>query len=83
MPLDYRQLRSLTVRQLITALRRDGFYLWRQRGSHQQYHHPDGRKVKATFHSPGQTFAPKTLRTMLETQAQWTEEDLRRLRLLR
>lgn len=82
MALDYRRLRNLTARQIIAALRRDGFYLWRQKGSHQQYHHVDGRKVTVTYHAPGQTFTHKTLRTMLETQAHWTEHDLRRLRLL-
>ena len=83
MSLDYRRLRNLTAREIIAALRRDGFNLWRQKGSHQQYHHADGRKVTVTYHAPGQTFAPKTLRTMLESQAQWTEDDLLRLRLLK
>lgn len=44
MAIDYRQLRGLTARELTRALLRDGFGLRRQRGSHQRYVHPDGRK---------------------------------------
>ena len=35
MPIDYGRLRSLTARELIAALIRDGFTLDRQSGSHQ------------------------------------------------
>jgi predicted RNA binding protein YcfA (HicA-like mRNA interferase family) len=80
--IDYGPLRSLTARLIIRALVRDGFLLDRQSGSHRLYRHPDGRRVTVTFHHPGQTFAPKTLRSMLELQAHWSETDLRRLRLL-
>jgi predicted RNA binding protein YcfA (HicA-like mRNA interferase family) len=62
---------------------RDGFLADRQSGSHRLYRRPDGRRVTVTFHHPGQTFAPKTLRSMLELQACWGEVDLRRLRLIR
>jgi len=81
MALDYSVLRSITAREIISALKRDGFYLWRQKGSHQQYHHVDGRRVTVTFHSPGQTFTIKILKSMIELQAQWDEDDLRRLDL--
>ncbi len=81
MPLDYGMLRTITARQLISALGRDGFLLDRQVGSHQHYLHPDGRRVTVTFHHAGQTFPPKTLKSMVEWQAQWTELDLQRLKL--
>jgi predicted RNA binding protein YcfA (HicA-like mRNA interferase family) len=45
MAIDYRGLRSLTARELIAALNRDGFSFVRQVGSHQRYAHPDGRRV--------------------------------------
>lgn len=45
MAIDYRGLRSLTARELIAALNRDGFYFVRQIGSHQRYAHLDGRRV--------------------------------------
>jgi predicted RNA binding protein YcfA (HicA-like mRNA interferase family) len=82
MAIDYRQLRSLTARELISALIRDGFSLDRQSGSHQLYDHPDGRRVTVTFHRPGDTFPHKTLKRMLEDQARWSGADLERLGLL-
>ena len=83
MPINYRRLRSLTARELIAALIRDGFVLDRQTGAHQHYRHPDRRRVTVSFHQAGATFPPKTLKSMIEDQAGWTEDDLRRLRLIR
>ena len=80
--IDYSKLRSLTAREIVRALLADGFVFRKQRGSHQRYLHRDGRRVTVTYHSSGATFVPKTLRSMIEEQARWTEEDLRRLRLL-
>jgi len=83
MAIDYSKLRNLTAREIINALSRDGFYLRSQRGSHQRYHHPDGRRVTVSFHRPSDTFTPKTLKSMIERQAKWNEEDLKRLKLLK
>ena len=83
MPIDYRGLRSLTARELIAALMRDGFSFVKQTGSHQRYRHPDGRRVTVAPHAGGDTFAIKTLKSMIERQARWTEEDLKRLKVLR
>jgi predicted RNA binding protein YcfA (HicA-like mRNA interferase family) len=84
MPINYASLRNLTARQIISALIRDGFEFDWQRGSHQLYYHPaDRRRVTVSFHSSGETFKPKTLKTMIEQQAHWTQEDLKRLGLLR
>jgi predicted RNA binding protein YcfA (HicA-like mRNA interferase family) len=82
MPLPFTKLRSLTARQIVSALLRDGFALDRQSGSHRHYRHPDGRRVTVSFHSSGETFEIKTLRAMIEWQAQWSEDDLQRLNLL-
>jgi len=62
---------------------RDGFSFDRGSGSHQIYYHPDGRRVSVTFHAPGQTFTRKTLKSMIETEAHWTADDLKRLKLIR
>ena len=78
----YNQFKSLSARELISALFRDGFRLLRQQGSHQQYGHRDGRRVTVTFHSLGQNFPAKTLKSMIEKQARWDLEDLKRLGLL-
>ena len=81
MSIEYRLLRSLTAREMITALIHDGFFLRRQAGSHQRYQHPDGRRVTVSFHKSSDTFPLKTLKTIIEMQARWTEDDLKRLRL--
>jgi predicted RNA binding protein YcfA (HicA-like mRNA interferase family) len=80
--IDYSRLRSLTARQIVSALIRDGFYYDRQSGSHQQYCREDGRRVTVTFHNPGDTFSPKVLKSMFEKQAKWTRGDLERLKLI-
>lgn len=82
MGIDYSKLRSLQARRVISALIRDGFAFDRQVGSHQHYYHPDGRRVTVTFHRPGDTFQLKTLKAMIELQAHWTEDDLKRFGLL-
>ena len=84
MSIPWGRLRSLTARQVVAALRRNGFALVRQTGSHRQYIHPDDlRLVTVSFHRPGQTFTSETLRSMLQVQAKWTAADLTRLGLLR
>lgn len=82
MPIDYGALRSLTARELIAALEQDGFYFVRQVGSHQRYRHPDGRRITVAAHGRGATFKRKTLRAMIQDQARWTEDDLKRLKLI-
>ncbi|MDA1193388.1 MAG: type II toxin-antitoxin system HicA family toxin [Candidatus Poribacteria bacterium] len=83
MPIDYSLIRNLTARELIRALLRDAFELQRQRGSHRRYAHPNGRKVTVPYHRPSGTFNVKTLVSMIEEQAGWTEDDLIRLRIMK
>ena len=83
MGLNYALVRNLTAREIISALIRDGFAFDRGSGSHQIFYHPDGRRVSVTFHSSSQTFTRKTLKSMIEIEARWTEEDLKRLKLIR
>lgn len=78
---DYSRLRSVTARRIVVALMADGFELKRQRGSHRQYAHPDGRRVTVSFHHASDTIPLGTLRFMIEDQARWTDEDLSRLEL--
>jgi len=72
----------LTAREVVRALLADGFKLKGQRGSHQRYQHTDGRRVTVPYHGSGGTFVPKTLRSIIEEQARWAEDDLKRLKLL-
>ena len=83
MLIDYGRIRTVTARELIAALLRDGFFYIRQRGSHQRYGHADGRRVTVAPHGGGDTFALKTLKSIIETQAHWTADDLVRLRLVK
>ncbi|HHT9132438.1 MAG TPA: type II toxin-antitoxin system HicA family toxin [Candidatus Tripitaka californicus] len=82
MAIEYGRLRSLTARELTSALTRDGFVLDRQSGSHQHYRHSDGRRVTVSFHRSGETFPLKTLKRIIADQACWSEDDLRRLKIL-
>ena len=82
MTVDYSKLRSVTARQLASALQSDGFQLQRQKGSHRHFRHPDARRVTLSFHHSSDTFRPGTLRSRIETQAHWTEDDLIRLELI-
>ena len=81
--IDYGKLGSLAARELIKALLKEGFVFTRQRSSHHRYSHPDGRKVTVPFTRSGDTFATRTLKSIIEKQAKWNEEDLKRLNLLR
>jgi predicted RNA binding protein YcfA (HicA-like mRNA interferase family) len=80
--IDCGRLRNLTARELISALARDGFGFDRGSGSHQIYYHTDGRRVTVSFHRGSSTFTRKTLKSIIETQARWTEGDLKRLKLI-
>ena len=86
MGINYAQLGTLTAREIIAALIRDGFSLrphpGRKGSSHQRYQHQDGRRATVSFHKSSDTFPPKTLKTIIEGQARWTEEDLKRLKLI-
>ena len=75
-------LRNTSVRELIQALERDGFYLQRTtRTGAFVYRHPDGRNTFIHYHTGGETLARKTLASVLRATL-WTEDDLRRLGLI-
>ena len=73
MAIDYRQLRNITAREIVSAVIRDGFTFDRGSGSHQVYYHSDGRRVTVAFHKRGSTFRRKTLKSMID-QTGWTPE---------
>lgn len=83
MGINYARLRNVSAREIISALISDGFSYDRGDGSHQIYYHPDGRRVTVIFHGRSSTFTRKTLKSMIETEARWTEEDLKRLKLIK
>ena len=51
----------LKPREVATLLTRLGFQEVRQRGSHRQYRHPDGRGTTVPFHA-GRDISPTLLR---------------------
>ncbi len=81
--INYSKLKSLTAIEITKALCKDGFYEHRQRGSHKQFRHEDGRRVTVSFHHSGDTFSTYILKLIIEDQAEWTRDDLIRLKLLK
>jgi predicted RNA binding protein YcfA (HicA-like mRNA interferase family) len=53
----------LKPREVTAILERLGFAEVRQRGSHRQYRHPDGRATTVPFH-PGRDISPTLLRVI-------------------
>jgi predicted RNA binding protein YcfA (HicA-like mRNA interferase family) len=51
----------LSAREVEGLLHRLGFFEVRQRGSHKQYRHSDGRDTTVPFH-PGRDISPSLLR---------------------
>ena len=59
------KLPVLKPRQVIAAIERIGFVEIRQRGSHKQFRHPDGRQTTVPDHR-GRDISPNLLRKILE-----------------
>ncbi|MCL5958666.1 MAG: type II toxin-antitoxin system HicA family toxin [Chloroflexi bacterium] len=79
------QLKNKSPDDLITALLRDGWQLdvvgkHKSGGSSRIYRHPDGRMVVIHYHRH-KTYGEKLLKGLLEDIG-WTEEDMRRLKLI-
>ncbi len=68
---------------MIRALNRDGFREYRRKGVTRFFVQADGRMTTVHLYNMNQTFAVGTLKPIVERQAQWGEDDLERLRLLK
>jgi len=55
----------LKPKNVVSILERLGFEMVRQRGSHKQYRHPDGRFTTVPFHQ-GQDISPILLRKIVK-----------------
>ena len=66
----------LTSREVIAILERMGFEELRQRGSHKQFRHPDGRRTTVPVHG-GRDIAPLLLRLIIKDTHVTPEEFLR------
>jgi predicted RNA binding protein YcfA (HicA-like mRNA interferase family) len=75
-------LRNLSTRRVVRALEQDGFSFTERQGSQRIYRHPDSRRVVVHYHRASATLPPYVLRNLL-IGTQWTEADLRRLKLIK
>ncbi|MCZ2342691.1 MAG: type II toxin-antitoxin system HicA family toxin [Bacteroidales bacterium] len=55
----------MTIREIIKRITDDGWYLDRQRGSHQQYKHATKPGLVTVSGKSSQNLAPKTLKSIL------------------
>lgn len=75
------QLKNKTADEFVAALNRDGWKLDSTKGSIRVYLHPDRRRVAIHYH-PRKTYGPKLLQALLDDIG-WSEDDLRRLKLVK
>ena len=67
----------LKPREVVAILNKLGFTEIRQRGSHKQYRHPDGRSTTVPFHA-GRDISPILLRQIARDIQMTVEEMLAR-----
>lgn len=75
------QLKNLTADQLAKALEKSGWIRDEGVGNIYVYLHPDGRRVTIHYH-PHKTYGPKLLKELLSA-INWSEADLRKLKIIR
>ena len=78
----WKQIRNKSVDKLISALVKDGFLLDENIRTERIYRHPDGRRVSIHYHTGNTTFRPGLLKSLLKDIG-WTEDDMRRLKLIK
>jgi len=71
------KLPSLTGKEILSTLKKIGFVIDRQRGSHVFLKHPDGRATVVPVHS-GETIGPGLLSKILR-DAELTKDDFLKL----
>lgn len=74
------QLKSLTAKDIIRALRRDGWGEEDSRGATRGF--KKGKRRVVIHYHPKRTYRPKLLKALLNGTG-WTEDDLRRLKLIK
>jgi len=78
----WKQLKNKTKGELIAALLKDRFTLADKVRTERIYRHPDGRKVSIHYHKGSDTCDAKLLKALLKDIG-WSEEDMRKLKLLK
>lgn len=69
------RLPVLKPREIVSLLQKLGFVEVRQKGSHKQFRHPDGRTTTVPFH-PGRDISPVLLRQIAKDIQLTVEEFL-------
>ena len=77
----WNQLKNKTAEDLVSALKKDGFERDVTRGATLAYRHPDTRRAVIHYH-PKKTYKPKLLKKLI-SDVGWSEEDLKRLKLIK
>lgn len=82
-PNVWSQIKNRTADDLCSALKRDGFELEGKRGAVLAYYKKSSPPRRVTVHyHPRKTYGAKLLEAIIES-AGWTEDDLRRLKLVK
>ena len=78
----WKQLKNTSADDFIRTLKKDGWVLDAQHKTEYVFYCPsDGRRVSIHF-QPRKTYGPKLVKYLFD-QIHWTEDDLRRLKLIR
>lgn len=77
----WKQIKNKSCDALIAALEKDGAKVDETIGAERVYLYPDGRRVLIHYH-PRKTYGPKLMKKLL-ADIGWSEEDMRRLKLIK
>ncbi|MCD6567601.1 MAG: type II toxin-antitoxin system HicA family toxin [Dehalococcoidia bacterium] len=76
------QLKNKTADELVSALEKDGFALDNKARTERIYRHPDRRRVSIHYHTGNRGYQSGLLKALLKDIG-WTENDMRRLKLIK
>jgi predicted RNA binding protein YcfA (HicA-like mRNA interferase family) len=75
------QLKNITADKIINALEKDGWILRNGKGSSRRIYTWE-TKIVSTHYHPHKEYGPSQLKQLLK-DIDWTEQDLKRLKLIR
>ena len=78
----WNQLKNKTAKQLIDALEKDGWERQIKSGAIQSYKNTNSNQIVTIHYHPNKTYGAKLLKKLIENTG-WSEEDLRRLKLIK
>jgi predicted RNA binding protein YcfA (HicA-like mRNA interferase family) len=78
----WQQLKNKNADDIISSLLADGFKLDAQVRTERVYRHQDGRKVTIHYHPSKKEYGRSLLKALLEDIG-WTEDDMRRVKLIK